>query len=97
MQSQDSENVQCNLKIAQILRLHGTCTYVRCMYFRVVELKTKSNVILQLYTNTVINPQPTCTPRVTVLGICVCVSVTQHLTLNVIIHATNDSNLPSAG
>jgi len=29
--------------------------------------------------------------------LCVCVSVTQHLTLNVIIHATNDSNLPSGG
>ena len=27
--------------------------------------------------------------------VCVCVSVTQHLTIDVIIHATNDSNLPS--
>ena len=45
------------------------------------------------------NPRRACTARVTVLGlsVCVCVSVTQHLTLNVIIHATNDSNLPSGG
>ena len=32
---------------------------------------------------------------VSVLGQCACVSITQHLTLNVIIRATNDSNLPS--
>ena len=27
MQSWDSENAQCNLEIAQTLRLHGTCIY----------------------------------------------------------------------
>ena len=32
-----------------------------------------------------------------VLGLCVCVSVTQHLTSHMIIHATNDTNLLSGG
>ena len=48
------------------------------------------------------NPRRACTARVTLqylvcVSVCVCVSVTQYLTLNVIIHATNDSNLPSGG
>ena len=45
----------------------------------------------------VVNPRRACAARVTVLGLCVCVSVTQHLTLNVIIRATNDTNLLSGG
>ena len=49
----------------------------------------------------IINPRRACAARVTVLGLCVClsvcVSVTQHLTLYVIICATNDTNLLSGG
>ena len=47
----------------------------------------------------VINPWRACTARVTVLGLCdcVCVSVTQHLTFDAIIRATNDTNLLSGG
>ena len=48
-----------------------------------------------------INPWRTCTVRVTVLGLCVClsvcVSVTQHLTFHVFICATNDTNLLGGG
>ena len=48
-----------------------------------------------------INPRHTCTARVTVLGLCVCVSVcvsvTQHLTFHVFIRATNDTNLLGGG
>ena len=49
--------------------------------------------------NYVINPRHACAVRVTVLGlrVCVCVSVTQHLTFHVIICATNDTNLLSGG
>ena len=58
------------------------------------------------YNYIIINPHRACTPRVTVLGLCVCVcvcvcamyvcvSATQHLTFHVIIHATNDTNLLS--
>ena len=35
--------------------------------------------------------------RVTVLGLCVCLLATQHLTFHVIIRATNDTNLLSGG
>ena len=28
-QSHNSENAQCNLEIAQILRLHGTCIFIK--------------------------------------------------------------------
>ena len=45
----------------------------------------------------VVNPRRACAARVTVLGLCVCVSITQHLTLYVIIRATNDTNLLSGG
>ena len=45
----------------------------------------------------VINPRRTCTVRVTVLGLCICVSVTQHLTFDVFIHATNNTNLLGGG
>ena len=45
----------------------------------------------------IINPRRACAARVTVLGLCVCVSVTQHLTFHVIIRATNDTNLLSGG
>ena len=49
----------------------------------------------------IVNPRCTCAARVTVLGLCVCasvcVSVTQHLTFDVIIRATNDTNLNSGG
>ena len=49
----------------------------------------------------VINPRHACAARVTVLGLCVymsmCVSVTQHLTFHVFIHATNDTNLLGGG
>ena len=49
----------------------------------------------------VINPRRACAARVTVLGlcvsVCVCVSVTQHLTFHVFIRATNDTNLLGAG
>ena len=48
-----------------------------------------------------VNPRRVCTAiegySTWSVCLCVCVSVTQHLTLNVIIHATNDSNLPSGG
>ena len=48
-----------------------------------------------------INPRRACASRVTVLGLCVCVSVcvsvTQHLTLHVFIRATNDTNLLGGG
>ena len=44
-----------------------------------------------------INPRRACAARVTVLGLCVCVSVTQHLTFHVFIHATNDTNLLGGG
>ena len=43
-----------------------------------------------------INPRRACAARVTILGLCICVSATQHLTLNMLIRATNDSNLPTA-
>ena len=42
-----------------------------------------------------INPRRACAARVTVLGLCV--SVTQHLTFHVFIHATNDTNLLGGG
>ena len=51
-----------------------------------------STVVLHL-----VNPRHACAARVTVLGLCVCVSVTQHLTFYAIIHATNDTNLLSGG
>ena len=41
----------------------------------------------------IFNPQRACTVRFTVLGLCVCVSATQHLTFHTIIHATNDTKL----
>ena len=48
-----------------------------------------------------VNPRCACVARVTVLGLCVCVSVcvsvTQHLTFHVFIRATNDTNLLSGG
>ena len=43
----------------------------------------------------VINPWRACAAMFTVLGLCVYVSVTQHLTFHMIIHATNDTNLYS--
>ena len=43
------------------------------------------------------NPRRACAARVTVLGLCVCVSVTQHLTFHVIIRVKNDNNLLSGG
>ena len=45
----------------------------------------------------VINRRCACAARVTVLGLCVWVSVTQHLTFHVIIRATNDTKLLSGG
>ena len=39
-----------------------------------------------------VNPRLACAARVTVLGLCVCVSVTQHLTFYVFIRATNDTS-----
>ena len=45
----------------------------------------------------IFNPRRACTARVTVLGLSVCVSITQHLTFHVIICATNDTNLLSGG
>ena len=49
----------------------------------------------------IFNPRCVCAARVTVLGLCVCVSVcvsgTQHLTFYAIIRATNDTNLLSGG
>ena len=50
-----------------------------------------------LGTYLLINPWCACAARVTVLGLCVFVSVTQHLTFHVIIHATNSTNLLSGG
>ena len=44
-----------------------------------------------------VNPQRACAARVTVLGLCVCVSITQHLTFHVFICATNDTNLLGDG
>ena len=50
-----------------------------------------------------INPRHACAARAKVLGlrvclhVCVCVSVTQHLTFHAIIRATNDTNLLSGG
>ena len=48
-----------------------------------------------IHTVGVVNPRRACAARVTVLGLCVCmcVSVTQHLTFYVFIRATNDTNL----
>ena len=43
-----------------------------------------------------VNPRHTCAARVTVLGLCVCVSVTQHLTFHVIIRATNNTTFLAA-
>ena len=43
-----------------------------------------------------INPRRACTARVTVLALCVCVSVTQHLTFHEIIRATNDTTFSAA-
>ena len=40
----------------------------------------------------VMNPQGACAARVTEIGLGVCVSVTQHLTFRVFLHATNDTN-----
>ena len=48
---------------------------------------------LLLNASYIINPRRACAARVTVLGLCVCVSVTQHLTFHVFIRATNDTNL----
>ena len=51
----------------------------------------------------IFNPRYACAARVTVLGLrvcvylCICVSVTQHLTFHVFIHATNDTNLLGGG
>ena len=44
-----------------------------------------------------VNPRRACAARVTVLGLCVCVSVTQHLTFHAIIYAINDTNFLSGG
>ena len=44
-----------------------------------------------------INPRRTCAARVTILGLCVYVSLTQHLTFHTIIRATNNTNLLSGG
>ena len=44
----------------------------------------------------VVNPRRACAAKVTVLGLCVCVSVTQHLIFHVIIRTTNDTNLFSS-
>ena len=44
----------------------------------------------------IINPRRACAAKVTVLGLCASVSITQHLTFHVIICATND-NLLSGG
>ena len=41
----------------------------------------------------IINPRRACAARV---GLCVCLSITQHLTFHVTIHATQDTNLISS-
>ena len=56
-------------------------------------LKKKHNV----HDDSVVNPRRACAARVTVLSLCVCVSVTQHLTFYVFIRATNDTNLLGGG
>ena len=49
----------------------------------------------------IFSPRRACAASVTVLGLCVCVSVcvsvTQHLTFHKVIRATNDTNLLSGG
>ena len=57
------------------------------------------NIRVFMFVKWVVNPRRACAVRVTVLGLCVClsvcVSVTQHLTFQVIVCATNDTNLLS--
>ena len=53
------------------------------------------NFLITLSNETFINPLRVA--RVTVLGLCVCVSVTQHLNFHAIIRATKDTNLLSGG
>ena len=55
--------------------------------------KSACKVVLNVPVGMLINPRRACAARVTVLGLCVCVSVTQHLTFHAIIRATNDTNL----
>ena len=60
-------------------------------YFVWVLIKCNVVVVIRMgaYIHGVlINPRRACAARVTVLGLCVCVSVTQHLTFHVIVRAT---------
>ena len=64
----------------------------------IAQQNSEQQVIIQ---KVLVNPRRACAARVSVLGLCVCLSVcmsvTQHLTLYVIIRATNDTNLLSGG
>ena len=66
------------------------------VYFRVTNIDFNPYYCKLAYC-LIINPRRACAARVTVLGLYVCMSVTQHLTLYVIIRATNDTNLLSGG
>ena len=62
--------------------------------YRVCKL-TVLELGLSRYSWQIFNPQHACAPRVTVLGLCVCLFVTQHLTFHEIIRTTNNTNLLS--
>ena len=84
--------------IFSILATAGIVFAVACLAFNFIFRKKK----WVIHENCVIfNPQRACAASVTVLGLCVCVSVcvsvTQHLTFHKVIRATNDTNLLSGG
>ena len=57
-----------------------------------LDIQAFSREIVQAFS--LVNPRRACAARVTVLGLCVCVSVTQH-PFHVIIRVKNDNNLLS--